>query len=94
VKYLTSPEKQLEFTKEFPVMPSRKSLSAQWLQGKPELEAFVKGADYAKKAVFVPGFKAVIDTFNDGIQGLAAGDKTVQDVVSSTQKAGEDVLSG
>jgi multiple sugar transport system substrate-binding protein len=94
VKYLTSPEKQLEFTRDFPVMPSRKSLAEQWLAGKPELKAFVAGAEYAKKSVFVPGFTPVIDTLNDGIQGLAAGDKAVADVVSETQSAGEDVLGG
>ncbi|HEX6498187.1 MAG TPA: ABC transporter substrate-binding protein [Micromonosporaceae bacterium] len=94
VKYLTSPEQQLKFTKEFPVMPSRKSLADQWLADKPQLKAFVTGADYAKKSVFVPGFKTVIDTLNDGIQGLAKGDKSVDDVVTATQKAGQDVLGG
>jgi len=94
VKYLTSPEKQLEFTKQFPVMPSRKSLADQWLADKKELQAFVAGADYAKKSVFVPGFTTVIDTLNDGIQGLAAGNKPVGDVVTATQSAGKDVLGG
>lgn len=94
VKFLTSPDKQLEFTKEFPVMPSRKSLADQWLAGKPELEPFVAGGDYAKKSVFVPGFKTVVDTLNDGIQGLAKGNKPVAEVVSSTQAAGRDVLGG
>jgi multiple sugar transport system substrate-binding protein len=94
VKFLTSPEQQLAFTKEFPVMPSRRSIAAQWLAGKPELKAFVDGADYSKKSVFVPGFKTVIDTFNEGIQGLAKGNKAVADVVSSTQSAGKDVLGG
>ena len=92
VKFLTSPEQQLKFTKAFPVMPSRKSLAQQWLADKPELKPFVSGADYAKKSVFVPGFKSVIDTMNDGIQGLAKGDKTVDDVTKSTQDAGKDVL--
>jgi len=94
VKFLVSPEKQLEFTKQFPVMPSRKSLADQWLADKPELKAFVAGGDYAKKSVFVPGFKTVVDTLNDGIQGLAKGNKPVAEVVSSTQSAGKDVLGG
>ena len=94
VTFLTSPEKQLEVTKEFPVMPSRRSLADEWLAGKPELKAFVTGGDYAKKSVFVPGFKTVIDTFNDGIQGLAKGNKPVAEVVTSTQNAGKDVLGG
>jgi len=92
VKFLTSPEQQLKFTKDFPVMPSRKSLADQWLQSKPELKAFVSGADYAKKGVFIPGFAAVVDTMNDGIQGLAAGDRSVDQVVTSTQQAGQNVL--
>jgi multiple sugar transport system substrate-binding protein len=92
VKYLTSPDQQLRFTKEFPVMPSRKSLAAQWLADKSQLKPFVTGADYAKKSVFIPGFKTVIDTLNDGIQGLAKGDKSVDDVAKATQNAGKDVL--
>ncbi|HZN17822.1 MAG TPA: extracellular solute-binding protein [Micromonosporaceae bacterium] len=94
VKFLVSSEKQLEFTKQFPVMPSRKSLAEQWLADKPELKAFVTGADYAKKAVFIPGFKTVIDTLNDGIQGLAAGNKPVPEVVTAAQNAGKEVVSG
>jgi multiple sugar transport system substrate-binding protein len=94
VKYLTSPKQQLAFTKDFPVMPSRQSLADEWLASKPELRPFVTGASYAKKSVFVPGFPTVIDTFDDGIQGLAKGNKTVDEVISSTQQAGEDVLNG
>jgi multiple sugar transport system substrate-binding protein len=92
VKFLTSPDEQFAVTKEFPVMPSRKSLADKWLADKPELKAFVSGGDYAKKSVFVPGFKTAIDALNDGIQGLAKGNKTVNDVVTSTQKAGTDIL--
>ncbi len=92
VKFLTQPDQQLSFTKDFPVMPSRKSLSDEWLSGKPELKAFVDGAPYARKSVFVPGFRTVIDAFNDGIQGLAAGNRTVDQVISTTQAAGSDVL--
>jgi len=92
VKFLTSPDEQFAVTKEFPVMPSRKSLADKWLADKPELKAFVAGGDYAKKSVFVPGFSTAIDTFNDGIQGLAKGNKQVGDVITSTAKAGSDIL--
>ena len=92
VKFLTSPDQQLTVTKEFPVMPSRKSLAQQWLTDKPELKSFVSGGDYAHKSVFVPGFKTAIDTLNDGIQGLAKGNKQVDEVITGTQKAGTDVL--
>jgi multiple sugar transport system substrate-binding protein len=93
LRYVTSPEQQVQFTKQFPVMPSRKSLADQWLSDKPQLKPFVAGADYAHRSVFVPGFKSVIDTFNDGIQGLGKGNTSVDEVVTSTQNAGKDVLS-
>jgi multiple sugar transport system substrate-binding protein len=92
LRYLTTPAEQLKFTREFPVMPSRRSLADQWLADKPQLKPFVAGADYAKKSVFIPGFKSVIDTLNDGIQGLAKGNKSVDEVVGSTQNAGKDVV--
>jgi multiple sugar transport system substrate-binding protein len=94
VKYLTSPEQQLAFTKDFPVMPSRASLADKWLAAHPDLKAFVTGASYAKKSVFVPGFPTVIDTLTDGIQGLAKGNKKVDEVIKTTQQAGQDVLGG
>jgi multiple sugar transport system substrate-binding protein len=94
VTYLTSPEQQLLFTKDFPVMPSRASLADKWLAEKKELQAFVTGASYAKKSVFVPGFKTVIDTLTEGIEGLAKGNKKVDEVISTTQQAGQDVLGG
>lgn len=94
VTFLVSPEQQLLFTKDFPVMPSRASLADKWLAEKKELQAFVTGASYARKSVFVPGFPTVIDTLTDGIQGLAKGNKKVDEVISSTQEAGQDVLGG
>ncbi len=94
VKYLTSAKQQYAFTKDFPVMPSRQSLADKWLDANPDLEAFVAGAEYSKKSVFVPGFPTVIDTFNDGIEGLAKGNQDVDKVIAETEKAGEDVLNG
>jgi multiple sugar transport system substrate-binding protein len=91
-KFLTSPDQQFAVTKEFPVMPSRRSLADKWLADKPELKAFVAGSDYAKKSVFVPGFKTTIDALNEGIQGLAKGDRQIEAVIDTTQKAGTEVL--
>jgi multiple sugar transport system substrate-binding protein len=92
VRFLTSPTQQAAVTKQFPVMPSRKSLADQWLADKQPLKPFVAGADYAKKSVFVPGFKTVTDTLTDGIQGIAKGNRQVDEVITATQKAGTDVL--
>ncbi len=92
VDYLVSPEQQLEFTSQFPVMPSRQSLRDGWLEANPDLEAHLNAAEYAVAPVYVPGFQAVLDTVNDGIQGIADGSKEVQDVLEDTQSAGESVL--
>ncbi|MDF2704586.1 ABC transporter substrate-binding protein [Nonomuraea muscovyensis] len=94
VRFLTAPERQLEFTKQFPVMPSRQSLAEKWLADKPELKPFVDGSTYARDSIFVPGFKPVIDDINDGIQGLAKGNRQVADVLTATQKVAESTLGG
>ena len=94
VNFLVSPERQLEFTENFPVMPSREQLADDWLEANPELEPYIQGADYARPFQFVPGFQGVLDTLNDGIQGVASGNRTVEDVLSSTDEAGGPVLDG
>lgn len=94
VDFLVSPEQQLAFTSQFPVMPSRQSLREDWIAANPDLEAHVNAAEYAVAPVYVPGFQAVLDTVNDGIQGLAAGSGDVQSVIEDVQSAGESVLGG
>jgi multiple sugar transport system substrate-binding protein len=94
VNFLVSAEWQLEYTQNFPVMPSRASIADAWLEANPELEPFLAGADYARKFQFVPGFQGVVDTLNDGIQGIAGGNRTVDEVLRSTQEAGEPILGG
>ena len=92
VSWMTAPEQMLSFTKDFPVMPSRTSVTADWIKSHPEAQAYVDGSSYARKPVFKDGFKAVIDTLNENIQGIAAGKKTVDEAVKATASAGKDVL--
>lgn len=92
VNFLVSQEQQLEFTRNFPVMPSRESLAESWLEANPDLEAFLLGADYARPFQFIPGFQGVLDTLNNGIQGIAQGNRTIDDVLQATEEAGKDVL--
>ena len=94
VNFMVSPEQQLKITGKFSVMPSRPSVSEEWLKDKEHLKAFVDGAEYARDALFVPGFKPVIDELNDGIQGLAEGKGSAKDVASRAQKVAEEVLGG
>lgn len=94
VNYLVSPEAMLEFTRDFPVMPSRQSLAEDWLAEHEDLQAYVDAAEYAEAPVFVPGFQAVLDVLNDGIQGLATGNRQVDEVLEATDEAGQGVLDG
>ncbi|MGI8575102.1 MAG: ABC transporter substrate-binding protein [Egibacteraceae bacterium] len=94
VNYLVSSEQMLAFTKQFPVMPSRPSLRDQWLEANPDLKAFLDSAEYARSPAWVPGFQAVLDQLNSGIQGIAAGNKQPQQVLEETQQTGQSVLGG
>jgi multiple sugar transport system substrate-binding protein len=92
VSWMTAPEQMLSFTKDFPVMPSRTSVTADWIKSHPEAQAYVDSAAYARKPVFKDGFKAVLDTLNENIQGIAAGKTTVDEAIKATSTAGKDVL--
>ncbi len=94
VNFLVGEETMLQYTKQFPVMPSRQSLADDWLQANPDLEPFLKGAEYAHPFQFAPGFQGALDTLNAGIEGLAGGNKDPDQVISETQEAGQQVLGG
>jgi multiple sugar transport system substrate-binding protein len=94
VNFLVSQEQQLEYTQNFPVMPSRESIADDWLDANPELEPYLEGADYARPFQFVPGFQGALDTLNDGIQGIAQGNRTVDEVIQQTEEAGQPALDG
>jgi multiple sugar transport system substrate-binding protein len=92
IEYLTNSEGSLAWTSAFNVMPARASVADQWLADHPELEAFVTGADYAHRWGFAPGFGDVISVFNDQANAIVDGDGSVDDLVSETVSAGEDVI--
>lgn len=92
VNYLVAPENQLDFTEDFSVMPSRPSVREQWVESHPDLQAFVDSADFAQTPAYVPGFQGVLDELNNGIQSIAAGDGSVDAVVTSVQSIGQGVL--
>ena len=73
-------------------MPSRQSVTAAWLTSNPDAKAYADSAAFARKPVFKDGFKAVLDTLNEQIQGVAAGKTSVDDAVKATTSAGKDVL--
>lgn len=92
VNYLVSSENMLDFTEDFVVMPSRPSIADDWVEANPQLQAFVDSAEYAQTPVYVPGFQAVLDELNNGIQGIAAGNREVADVLDAVQSVGAGTL--
>jgi multiple sugar transport system substrate-binding protein len=92
IDFLTGPEGAQKWTKDFNVMPARKSLSEGWLADHPTLKPFLDGAEYAQPWQFVPGFTDVITEFNTEFEKLIAGDTTVDELVKTVTEAGNSVL--
>ncbi|CAA9571092.1 MAG: hypothetical protein AVDCRST_MAG33-2546 [uncultured Thermomicrobiales bacterium] len=73
INYLTG-EGMLSWTTEFGVMPSRSSLTPQWLEAFPERQLFVDAAQYARPWQLGPGGQVFVDTVaNNTLQALFAG---------------------
>lgn len=92
VEYLTNAEGAAAWTRDFPVMPARASARDAWLQQRPELEAFLAGAEYAHKWQFRPGFQDVIGVFDENAQAIVAGNGSVDKLIEETAAAARDVL--
>lgn len=87
VNYLTDREGALAWTNAFNVMPARESVAADWLSPRPELEAFLTGADYARRWGFKPGANDLVGVFNEMAEALVEGDVTVDELIEEVQDA-------
>lgn len=92
VKYLTSTDQQLAFSKAFGVMPSVQSASAQFASEFPDQKAFVDGAAYASGPTSLPGFDQVQKDFDAKILGLSNGSSEPKAMLESLQKNGTAAL--
>lgn len=92
VKYLTSTDQQLAFSKAFGVMPSVKSAAAQFAQQFPAQKAFVDGAAYASGPTSLPGFDQVQKDFDSKILGLSDGSSDPKTMLAALQKNGTAAL--
>jgi multiple sugar transport system substrate-binding protein len=92
VKYLTSTDQQLAFSKAFGVMPSVKSAAAQFAQQFPAQKAFVDGAAYATGPTSLPGFDQVQKDFDSKILGLSDGSSDPKAMLAALQKNGTAAL--
>lgn len=92
VKYLTSTDQQLAFSKAFGVMPSVQSAAAQFATEFPDQKAFVDGAAYASGPTSLPGFDQVQKDFDSKIIGLSNGSSEPKAMLEALQKNGTAAL--
>ena len=90
--WLTGPEGMAQWSGLGLAMPTRASLEESWLEQYPDLQPFLAGSEYAHAWQFRPGFQAVMDTFNSGLQQAFTGTYTTDQVLSETQEVGTEVL--
>jgi multiple sugar transport system substrate-binding protein len=90
--YLTSTEAMLEFTLDFPVIPSRESARADWVAANPGTEAYLDAADDAISWQFPSGFTPALDEINSVLQGMADGSIDADTAAQRMDAAVTDVL--
>lgn len=73
VKYLTSVDQQLAFTKAFGPMPSTVEGIAKFKTEYPDDAAFAAGGEYGQGPVNLPGFDPVIAAFSSKLATLGKG---------------------
>ncbi len=84
VQFLTTTDQQLQFAKDFGVMPSVQSASEQYKTDNPTMAAFINGATYAQNLPSMPGAADVIKDFNSQLAGLKSKDPKA--ILDSTQQ--------
>jgi multiple sugar transport system substrate-binding protein len=90
--WLTGAEGMAQWTGLGLAMPTRQSLSEDWLAQFPDLEPFLAGAAYAHPWQFRPGFQDVLDTINAALQNAFIGGATADAVLGEAQEVGNEVL--
>jgi len=92
VKFLTSVDQQLAFTKAFGPMPSTADGIAKFKTQYPQDAAFAAGGDYGQGPVNLPGFDPVMSAFNSKLATLGKGGDP-KSMLADLQKNGAAVLT-
>jgi multiple sugar transport system substrate-binding protein len=93
INFLTGDEGMAAWTGLGLAMPTRENLQGPWAEQYPEQQAFIAGSDYTYPWQFVPGFQAVLDTLNSGLQQVFAGLATPEQVLAEAEQVGNEVLA-
>jgi multiple sugar transport system substrate-binding protein len=92
-RYLTSTEQLIEYTRDFPVIPSRESARDEWVEANPGTEAYLDAADDAIGWQFPTGFQPALDEINSILQGMSDGAVDAATAAERIDAAVTDVLS-
>lgn len=92
VNYITQRDQMLDFTRDFPVIPSRESAREEWIDANPGTEAYLEGADTAIGWQFPAGFSSALDEINSVLQGMADGSIDAQSAADRIDAAVTSVL--
>ena len=90
--YITQRDQMLDFTRDFPVIPSRASARDEWVENNPGTEAYLEAADTAIGWQFPAGFTPALDEINSVLQGLAEGSIDADTAAERIDAAIGDVL--
>ncbi len=93
VKFLTTTDQQLAFTKAFGPMPATTEGIAAFTKQYPEDAPFAAGGAYAQGAVNAPGLDPVLKAFNSKVATLSKGGD-VKAMLAELQKNGTAALAG
>jgi multiple sugar transport system substrate-binding protein len=93
VKFMTSVDQQLKFTKAFGPMPSTVEGVAKFKELYPADAAFAAGGDYGQGPVNLPGFDPVMTAFNSKLATLGKG-ADPKAMLADLQKNGTAAIAG
>ena len=74
VKFLTSDQQELTFSKAFGVIPSLTAAQAQYAQTYPQYATFVQELAYAHPDIAIAGATQALTAFNSALEQLQSGD--------------------
>jgi multiple sugar transport system substrate-binding protein len=90
VKYLTTTEQQLQFAKDFGVMPSVQSAAEGYKSEFPEMAAFLDSAEFARNLPAMQGAAEVLRDLNSQLEQLP--NREPQEILDSAQANFEPIV--
>ena len=84
VKFLTTPQQQLAFSKAFGVIPSLRTLQGKWQSTFPNLAVHTRELTYAHPDIALPNDAQALAAFDSALAQLATGNPAA--ILSKAQR--------